>query len=77
MAPPLDRTGGAAVLQVEVFDVQGEDFGGAGGGLVRHPPQRLLAQRDVAAGQQPVDGGLRDRAGLVGALLAAFGVGRD
>jgi hypothetical protein len=52
--------GGAAVLRVEVFDVEGEDLGDTGGGLVEHPPQRLLAQRDVAARQQPLDLGFAD-----------------
>jgi hypothetical protein len=33
---------GAAVAQVEVFDVDVEDFGGAGGSLIQHPPQGLL-----------------------------------
>jgi hypothetical protein len=61
------------VLQVEVLDVQRQDFGGTGGGLVEHPPQGLLLERDVAAGQQPVDGGLDDRAGLVGPLFGSPG----
>ncbi|MFE3455214.1 hypothetical protein ACFXJ8_40485 [Nonomuraea sp. NPDC059194] len=65
------------MLQVEVFDVEGEDLGRSGRRFIEHPPQRPLAQRDVATGQQPVDGGLGDRAGLIGALLAAFGLSRD
>jgi hypothetical protein len=35
-------------FQVEVFDVEGEDLGGAGGGLVQHPVERLVAQQEVA-----------------------------
>ncbi|WP_344207275.1 hypothetical protein [Nonomuraea bangladeshensis] len=65
------------MLQVEVLDVQREDFRGPGGRFVEHAPGRPLAQRDVAAGQQPVDGGLGHGTGLVGAFLAAFGPGRD
>jgi len=31
----------AAVVEVELLDVEGEDLVGAGGGLVEHPPERL------------------------------------
>jgi hypothetical protein len=50
----LDRAafgpdGRLAVVQVEVLHVDLEDLRRAGRGLVQHPPQGLLAQRDVAA----------------------------
>lgn len=51
----LHRRG--AAREVEVFDVELEQFLGAGAGLVQHPPQRLLAQVDLAAGDEPVDRG--------------------
>ncbi|MER5325110.1 hypothetical protein [Streptosporangium roseum] len=57
------------MLQVEIFDIEGKDPGGPDGGLVEHPPQRPLTQRDVAARQQPADRDLGDRAGLVGGFL--------
>jgi hypothetical protein len=34
----LGDDAGAAELQVEVFDVEGEDFLGAGGRVVQQPP---------------------------------------
>ena len=51
--------------------------GGAGGGLVAHPPQGAFAERDVAALQQPLDLGLAGGFGVVDMFAAAFGVGRD
>lgn len=45
----LGADGSAPVLQVEVFDVEGEDFRGSGRRFVEHPPQGPFAQRDVAA----------------------------
>ncbi len=74
---PVHPVGGAALGDdavalaghVEVGDVQAEDLLGAGGGLVQHPPQRLIPQRhvqlpdrgDLRAGQRPggVDRDLR------------------
>ena len=68
---------GAAGVQVEVFDVQRQDFAGAGGGFVEHPPQGLLPQRNVAAGQRPVDRRPGHSAGGVEVLAAPFGAGRQ
>ncbi len=38
----LGADGRPALLEVGVFDVEGEDLAGPGGGLVQHPPQRLF-----------------------------------
>ncbi|PRX60471.1 hypothetical protein B0I32_117238 [Nonomuraea fuscirosea] len=73
----LGPDGGAAVLQVEVLDVHCQDLTRSGRRFIEHPPQRPLTQWDVTARQKPVDRGLGDRAGLVGALLAALSVGRN
>jgi hypothetical protein len=47
-----------------------QDLAGPGDGLVQHPPQRLLPQRDVAAGQQPLDAAPGQRLGTVAVLPA-------
>jgi len=57
LSPSLGAGGCPALLQVEVFDVDGGDLAGPGGGLVQHPPPCLFPQRDVTAGQQPLDPG--------------------
>jgi len=41
------------VPQVDV--VERERFAGARGGLIQQPPERLLAQRDVAAAEEPLE----------------------
>ena len=69
--------GRSAVGEVELLDVEREDLGGARGGLIQHPPQRLLAQRDLAAGELAVDRSLGQVAGVVGVLGAALAVGRQ
>lgn len=46
----LAADSGTAVVDVELVDVEGKDFLGAGGGLVQHPPQRALAQRQPRSG---------------------------
>ena len=48
---------GAAAGQVEVLDVERERLVGARGGLIQQPPQRLVAQRDVAAAPQALERG--------------------
>ena len=68
---------GAAGIQVEVFDVQRQDLAGAGGGLVEHPPQGLLPQRHVAAGEYSVDRRPGHCADGVEVLAAPFGAGRE
>jgi hypothetical protein len=55
MAPPLE-----VKLQVEVFDVEGEDLLRPGGGLVEHPPQDSLAQAVPVIGEQLLEPGTRD-----------------
>jgi hypothetical protein len=62
---------GTAVGQVEVLDVQRERFGGAAGGLIEQPPERLVAQRDVAAAEEPLERGVGQRARAVGGLAPA------
>ena len=51
----------AAPRQVEVFDVDLEQFFCASAGFVEHSPQRLLPDVDVAAGDELVDRGARVR----------------
>lgn len=58
----LDRA--AAGGEVQVLDVHAEDLLRAGAGLVEHPPQRLLPQVDLTAGDEPVHGHLRAGRGL-------------
>ena len=41
-------------LQAEVLDVEGQEFFGAGGGLVQHPPQDPLAKAVPVVGEQLV-----------------------
>lgn len=50
-----------AVRQVEVADIQAQHLGGPRHCLVQQPPQRLLAQGDVLAGQQGFDVGAGQR----------------
>ncbi|EQD82435.1 hypothetical protein N599_30695 [Saccharopolyspora erythraea D] len=45
----LASTGARRPARSSVIDVEVEDFRGAGGGLIRHPVQRLLPDRDLAA----------------------------
>src|SRR5664279_2622045 len=66
----------AAGVQVEVVDVQCQDLAGAGGGLIQQPPQGLLPQRHVLAGQLPLDRGPLERPGLVGVLRSPLQRGR-
>ncbi len=77
VSPPLKRIGGAAGVQAEVFDVQRQHLAGPGGGLVQHPPQGLLSQRNVATSQRPVDRRAGHRAGGVEVLAAPSGAGRQ
>ena len=67
---------GLPVGQVQVADVQAEDFVGAGGGVVQQPPQRPLPQRDVGPCPQPLEFGQRDRPGVVTGFGAQFQVVR-
>ena len=67
----LAADAGAPVGQVEVVGVERQDLGRPGRGLVEHPPERPLAQRDVLAGEQLADLGAGQRAGPVGPRLAA------
>jgi hypothetical protein len=59
----------APELQVQVLDVKGQELLGAGGGLVQHPPQHLLAQAVPVVGEQLVQAGwlaaLQEPPGLV------------
>jgi len=48
------------VLQVQVADVGGQDFLGAGGRLIEQPPQALLPDADVGAPEQPLERRLGD-----------------
>ena len=66
---------GAFVVQVDVLDVEGEDFLRAGGGLVQQPPQALLPDGDVLAAEQPLKGGVGDGLGAVGFLRAPLQAG--
>ncbi len=66
---------GALVVQVEVLDVEGEDFLRAGGGLIQQPPQALLPDGDVLAAEQPLQRGVGDGLGAVGSLWAPFQAG--
>ena len=63
---------GPSVGQVQVLDVEREELGRAGGGLVEHPPQGALAQVDVLAGEQLLDLGPGQGAGPVRPWLAAL-----
>ena len=67
----LGACAGAPGGDVEVLDVQAQDLVGAGGGLVEQPPQRALAQVDVAALPQPLEARHGDAAGVVVLLSAA------
>lgn len=49
----LHRCG--AAREVEVFDVELEQFFCAGAGFVQHPPQRLLPHVDLAAADEPIN----------------------
>jgi hypothetical protein len=40
---------GAAVAQIQLVDVEGEDLVGAGGGLIEHPPQGSLPRAEITA----------------------------
>lgn len=70
-APPL-RLGlgalrlhlAAAARQVQLLDIDAQNLLRPGGGLVQHPPQRLLPQVDLTAGDQPVDRHLRAGRGV-------------
>ncbi|GAA3421956.1 hypothetical protein GCM10018952_70380 [Streptosporangium vulgare] len=73
----LDRAalGGDAAapeLQVEVFDVEGQEFLGAGGGLIQHSPQDPLAQTVLVVGEQLVQAGAGDGAVAAASALAAL-----
>ncbi|MBE1562168.1 hypothetical protein H4W81_004947 [Nonomuraea africana] len=48
---------GAAVAQVEVTGVEGQDLLGAGGALVQQPEQGALAQGQARQGEQRLDVG--------------------
>ncbi|MGO9790164.1 MAG: hypothetical protein ACLP8S_11930 [Solirubrobacteraceae bacterium] len=77
ISPPLERIGARRLLEVELLDVEGEDLAGAGGGLVEHPPQRLLPQRDVAARELTLDRSIREILRGVDVLLAALAAAGD
>jgi hypothetical protein len=66
---------GAAGVQVEVFDVEGQDFAGPGGRLVEQPPEGFLPQWHVAAGQRAFDRRAGHRPGGVGRFAAPFAAG--
>jgi len=68
---------GAAVVAVDVLDVEREGLRGACGGLVQQSPQRLLAHRDVVASPQAFELVVRDRAGPVRWLATTFDAHRD
>ncbi|WP_162794613.1 hypothetical protein [Nonomuraea lactucae] len=78
---PVAGDAGAAELQVEVFDVEGEDFLGAGGGVVQEPPQDSFAQRVGGVSEECLQSGARDgavaAAGAVAALQAPGRVGDE
>jgi len=57
---------GALVVQVDVLDVEGEDFLRAGGGFIQQPPQALLPDGDILATEQPLQRGVGDGLGAVG-----------
>ena len=40
---------GSFARQVQILDVECEDFPGPGGGFVQHPPQGLFSQVDVSS----------------------------
>jgi hypothetical protein len=44
---------GAAAGQVEVVDVEGEDFAGAGGAVIEQPPQCFVPQRMLGGQEGP------------------------
>src|SRR5450755_463090 len=68
----LGADAAAPELQVQVLDVEGQEFFGAGGGLVEHPPQHPLAQIVPVVGEQLVQPGARDRAVAAAGGLAAL-----
>jgi hypothetical protein len=45
----LGAHSGAAVVEVEILDVDPEDLAGAAGGLVQEPPEGSLPQREATA----------------------------
>lgn len=49
---PLGGDAAALGLQVEVLDVEGQEFLGAGGGLVEHPPRDPFARAVLVVGKQ-------------------------
>ena len=59
--PRIAQVDSAAPGQVEVFDVDLEQFFCASAGFVEHSPQRFLPDVDVAAGDELVDRGARVR----------------
>ncbi|MGI5157820.1 hypothetical protein [Microbispora sp. CA-102843] len=65
----LGDDAGAAELQVEALDVEGEDFFGAGGGVVQKPPVDSFAQGMRGVGEERLQPGARD-----GAVAAAGGL---
>jgi hypothetical protein len=46
---------GPPVGQVQIRHVQGQELVGAGGGLIQQPPQGSLPQREITAGEQPLE----------------------
>ena len=45
---------GPPVGQIQVLHVQGQEFVGAGGGLIQQPPQGSFPQVEIAVGKQPL-----------------------
>ena len=58
--------------KVHVFDVESEDFPGAGGCLVQHPPQGFLPEVDVSSGPEFFQVLVGDGFGLVAGFPAPY-----
>lgn len=71
MLPPL-TVSLATVVEVAIHDVELQHRAGAGGGLLQHPPQHVVAQRDVAPGADPVHDRPVHGLDLVDEFLAPF-----
>jgi hypothetical protein len=60
------------VGQVQIFHVQGQEFVGAGGGLIQQPPQGSLSQREITAGKQPLELATGEGSGAVDLLAVSL-----
>jgi hypothetical protein len=69
MSPPLAVILACLLGRSQTLDVEREHRAGTGGGLIQHPPQRLLPQRHVSPPAEPVGPGARY--GFVGSTPAA------